>query len=144
MSLENPARLRMTRQREIILHLLRELETHPTADELFQLVRQQLPKISLGTVYRNLDVLFEQGLVRKLENSGPQRRYDGRMHPHHHAQCRQCHRLFDVPIEAVSTPTIRLADELGFQLTEYRLELFGVCADCRRTAAPKERKSGRS
>ena len=67
----------MTRQRPVILEELKNLTTHPTADELYSMVRRRLPRISLGTVYRNLEILSEMGLAQKLESAGAQRRYGG-------------------------------------------------------------------
>jgi Fur family ferric uptake transcriptional regulator len=129
---ENTKRWHMTRQREVILKVLKGLTSHPTADELFQLVRRELPHISLGTVYRNLDVLCEQGLVARLELGGAQRRYDAGMAPHHHARCVRCNRLTDVPLDAISVLNFNVDEVMGFRLQDYRLELLGVCADCRR------------
>ena len=124
-------RFRMTRQREIILQSLQNTDSHPTADEVYQIVRGKLPRISLGTVYRNLDVLFEQGLILKLELGGPQRRYDGRIHRHFHARCVACDRVFDVPAEAVSSLDVVLPDDLDFDVTEIQFEINGVCGACR-------------
>jgi Fur family ferric uptake transcriptional regulator len=125
-------RFRLTRQRQLILAALRQLHTHPTADELHQIVRRELPHISLGTVYRNLDVLCEQGLALRLEMGGAQRRYDGTASAHHHAQCLRCGRLVDVPEHLAPKLEVRLDQALGFEVTECRLELYGVCRACAR------------
>jgi Fe2+ or Zn2+ uptake regulation protein len=68
--------LRMTHQREIILDELNRSKTHPTADELFDRIKHKLPRISLATVYRNLEILSAAGLIKKLEMSGRQKRFD--------------------------------------------------------------------
>ena len=69
---------RMTNQRRVILEELRKVHTHPTVDELYTIVKARMPHISLGTVYRNLDLLTETGEVLKLDSAGSMRRYDGR------------------------------------------------------------------
>jgi len=122
---------RMTRQRKTILKVLGETKSHPTADELYQMVRRHLPRISLGTVYRNLDVLCNQGLVKQLEVGGAQRRYDAITERHWHARCIRCGHVFDAP-EAVVTPVeVRNRADFDFTITDYRLELLGVCGLCR-------------
>jgi Fur family ferric uptake transcriptional regulator len=133
----------MTRQRDVILRVLRNLQSHPTADELYHAVRKQVPRISLGTVYRNLDVLCEQGLACRLEIGGGQRRYDAGMCPHLHGRCVRCDNVIDLPAETAPPVEIKLPDDLGFQLTEYRLELFGICRSCQEEAAHAENKNRR-
>ena len=91
--------LRMTRQRRVILDEFRTAGLHHTADEVYWAVRRTLPNISLGTVYRNLEVLTQAGLIRTLHLGGGQRLYDGGMHPHYHVRCRECGRISDVPAD---------------------------------------------
>ena len=78
---------RNTRQRDVILGELRNSLTHPTATELYDLVRRRLPKISLGTVYRNLDLLARMGIIQRLEMAGAETRFDGDRRPHDHIRC---------------------------------------------------------
>jgi len=80
--------LRITRQRRVILEELQRTKSHPTADELYRKVRRRLPRISLGTVYRNLELLSRSGLIRKLEIGGGKMRFDGIVEPHYHIHCR--------------------------------------------------------
>ena len=87
---------RVTRQRTVILEELRKLTCHPTADELCDIVRRRLPHISLGTVYRNLDHLAEEGIVLRLDMAGKSKRYDGNIQPHQHVCCIYCGRVADV------------------------------------------------
>ena len=120
---------RMTRQRAVILEELRKVTSHPTADELYMMVRERLPRISLGTVYRNLDVLAESGDIVKLDCAGNARRFDGNTSWHQHVRCIHCGRVGDVmapqptpPLEGVSVP--------GFSITGARVEYDGVCTAC--------------
>ena len=96
---------RMTRQRMVILEELKKVRTHPTADELYAMVRARLPRISLGTVYRNLDFLAETGEILKLEAAGSIRRFDGDIRPHQHIRCTNCGRVGDV-MSSVPVPDI--------------------------------------
>jgi Fur family ferric uptake transcriptional regulator len=121
---------RMTRQRKIILEELRKLKTHPTADELYDAVRERLPRISLGTVYRNLDVLQENGEVLKLESAGSQKRFDGDIRPHYHVRCVRCGRVGDVENE-VADLDVSGVNAPGFTITGGTVEFYGVCDICR-------------
>lgn len=125
-------RLRSSRQRTVVLDALRDTTSHPTADEIYAVVRAEMPRISLGTVYRNLETLAELGEVQKLEFAGVQRRYDGCTSPHLHVRCDECGRVADV--KSAPLPKIKEvipADlETEFKVTGMRLELSGICPDC--------------
>ncbi len=123
---------RNTPQRRVILEELCQLKSHPTASELYAVVRQRLPRISLGTVYRNLEVLHEDSVIRKMEFAGAETRFDGNMEQHYHVRCTECGRIEDIfPVDQDQTPAqpVELA---GFQVTGYRLEYFGICPGCRK------------
>ena len=121
---------RMTRQRTVILEQLDKMRSHPTADELYNAVRRQIPSVSLGTIYRNLDVLAKSGLVSKLDSSGGQARFDADMTPHHHVRCRICGRIDDVAVGAGMTIRPPQLSDHGFQIDDYRVEFDGRCPDC--------------
>jgi Fur family ferric uptake transcriptional regulator len=135
----------MTRQRRVILEELEKSREHPTAGELYDLVRQRLPRISLGTVYRTLDLLAASGLAQKLELSGAPARFDGRVEGHYHIRCLSCGRLDD--IHPGPLPDVRgtLQAHSTFRVTGLRLECTGICPDCSgETDAPprtEDRKS---
>ena len=79
----NQSNLRMTQQRQVILEELRNVNTHPSADEIYEMVRKRLPRISLGTVYRNLEILCASGEIQKLEAGGSIKRFDGNPRNHY-------------------------------------------------------------
>ena len=125
-------KLSNTQQRRIILEELRKLNTHPTADELYAIVRQRLPQISLGTVYRNLELLSEDGQILKLQLTGKQKRFDGTVATHYHKRCPYCDRVSDLgqtEMAEIDRALNVLVRQIGCQ--GYMLELSGICPDCR-------------
>ncbi len=124
---------RMTRQRRIILEELQKLTSHPTADEVYDLVRLKLPRVSLGTIYRNLEVLSRTGAIQKLEASGSQRRYDATVTQHYHIRCNHCGRVDDVPLDPVIELEHALHDQCHYEVTGHWVEFAGVCPDCQKT-----------
>ena len=124
------AQTRMTKQRAAILDALRSVTTHPTADEVYAMVREDLPHISLGTVYRNLDLLAEAGEILRLEKSGTQRRFDGNLHPHFHVRCERCGKIGDV-FTHIHLPACDGLEVEGFAAIHYMELVFsGVCWEC--------------
>lgn len=121
---------RNTRQRTVILNKLREVTSHPTADEIFSMTRETLPRISLGTVYRNLELLARQGDILCLESGGTQKRFDGNMMPHHHARCSECGKIVDVEA-ALPLPDVATVEVKGFTLTSAEILFEGVCDSCK-------------
>ena len=121
---------RMTRQRQVILEELRRVKSHPTADELYFIVRQKLPRISLATVYRNLDLLYQEGKVIKLPAVDGVMRFDGTVTPHYHIRCTKCGRVSDVMLDVELNLERKVARRTGYHVTGYVLEFEGVCPDC--------------
>lgn len=118
-----------TKQRELILAAIRATDAHPTADELFQSIRPQMPMISLATVYRNLNYLAGEGVIRKLEMPGMPDRFDRRLEPHDHLVCEGCGRVMDIELSC------NLSDEIakaaGTPISSYSLVARGLCPHCR-------------
>lgn len=127
---------RMTKQRALILKELRSVTSHPTADEIYTMVRAKMPHISLGTVYRNLDLLAESNQVLKLEYAGFQKRFDGNVTEHQHIRCERCGKVADVmpEVEAPDIPVNQVVVP-GFTVTASRLEFFGICDECRKKSS---------
>ena len=121
---------RMTRQRAVILEELRKIKSHPTADELYSIVRERLPRISLGTVYRNLDFLADSGEIRRLEAAGSTKRFDGDLSRHQHVRCVQCGRIGDV-MQGQEAPPVNGMQVEGFStILSSRVEFDGICEEC--------------
>jgi Fur family transcriptional regulator, ferric uptake regulator len=124
---------RMTKQRQVILEELQKVCTHPSADELYGMVRDRLPRISLGTVYRNLEMLASSGLIQKLETVGAHRRFDGNPEAHYHVRCVRCGKVGDVEVQlsALLDDVLRTASD--YEIWGHRLEFVGLCPQCKQT-----------
>ena len=122
--------LRMTSQREVILQELRKSCAHPTADELYDLVKKTLPRISLATVYRNLEILSEAGIISKIEVGGRQKRYDTEIKSHHHIYCVKCHRVDNLEGYESEVDLQEIVGREDYEVTDYRLDITGICPDC--------------
>ncbi len=130
-------KLRMTPQRQVILEELRKVRSHPSADEIYALVRKRLPRISLGTVYRNLEVLSELGEIQKLEAGGALKRFDGNPENHYHIRCTCCGKLADAPFRVMEHIEKKLDGATDFAVFGHSLEFLGLCSECReRPIAP--------
>jgi Fe2+ or Zn2+ uptake regulation protein len=121
---------RVTNQRRLILEAVRATDTHPTAEWVHRQVRRHLPRISLGTVYRNLRLLVEEGLIQELD-SGGYGRYDGNTTRHHHFTCQECGQIIDLALPVDRTLDHRAASRTGFEVSHHRIEFYGRCAACR-------------
>jgi len=122
--------LRMARQRRVILEELRKVDTHPSADEVYEMVRKYLPRISLGTVYRNLEILSERGEIQKLEPGCSLKRFDGKAENHYHIRCIDCDRVVDAPAEFEVAVNHKSKNTADFKIIGHKLEFIGVCSDC--------------
>lgn len=131
--------LRMTNQREIILRELLNSKQHLTADELYDIVKKIMPRISLATVYRNLEILSEAGIIGKLEISGRQKRFDYDPSDHDHIYCAICHRVDNLDISEKTVDPEELNSVKGYSVTGYRLEIIGICPECQAKEEKKEK-----
>lgn len=121
---------RMTPQRKVILEALRQVNTHPSADEVYEMVRKRLPRISLGTVYRNLEMLSERGEIRKMEFGGTLKRFDGNPTEHYHIRCVCCDSIIDAPLSLMATIDREMDGATGYHILGHHLEFIGLCPDC--------------
>ena len=133
----NP-KTRITRQRCIILEELKKMGSHPSADELYVKVRARLPQISLGTVYRNLQLLTSQGLILTLTTTGAPMRFDWNTSEHYHVRCTECGRVEDYPGRPVVQFELGTEEKTGFEILGYKIEVLGICPECCRAATAEE------
>jgi Fe2+ or Zn2+ uptake regulation protein len=134
--------LRMTHQRELILEELGNCHNHPTADALYERIKKKLPRISLATVYRNLEILSEAGMIRKLEISGRQKRFDKEIEQHDHIFCVQCRRVDDIKFDQRRLITLKEEESQGYKISGCRVEFFGVCPKCQAKNKKKQANKG--
>ncbi len=124
----NITELKQTKQRKVILEELRKLYSHPTAEELYNIVKLKLPELGLCTIYRNLEKFNEIGLIEKI--NGKVDRYDGNIQTHNHIKCTVCGKIedldFDVPINT------EIITKLGYKLSNYKVEINGICKKCQK------------
>lgn len=120
-----------SKQRELVLQAVLQNPVHPTADAVYEQVRRQNPKISLGTVYRNLNFLSEMGKLRKISMPVGSDRFDGRLDEHYHMVCTCCGRVFDVECEALQELDHQIMACQGFLVKNRHLLLTGLCRECR-------------
>jgi Fur family peroxide stress response transcriptional regulator len=121
---------RRTKQRAAILGILRGGYCHLTADEIYDEVRKDIPNISKGTVYRNLKVLRELGLVSELNLNDSVSRFEAKRDGHYHFRCERCSRLFDVDEPIDRKLDRRIAEKTGFKISCHQLEFRGLCHEC--------------
>jgi Fe2+ or Zn2+ uptake regulation protein len=128
------SRTRETRQRRVVYEAIKNTHSHPTADWIFDTVRAEMPKISLGTVYRNLSVLKDEGLIREIYGADRRAHYDADLSCHAHFVCTGCGRIIDV--HGVSEVDWQTHKELvGCEVDNQRIEFHGRCAPCSLDAA---------
>ncbi|MBQ8533344.1 MAG: transcriptional repressor [Clostridia bacterium] len=120
---------RYSKQRELILNDLKNRCDHPTAEMVYESVVKKCPAISLGTVYRNLNTLAENGQILKLSVGGADH-FDGCTDCHYHLVCKKCKRVFDKWIERLPKEIADINDN-GFEVGEINVTLYGVCKDCK-------------
>lgn len=131
-NLSSDNKLRMSQQRRVILDVLKRTHCHPTADEVYEMVRRRLPHISLGTVYRNLEILSSRGMIRKLQLGSAQRRFDGNTENHYHIRCLRCGRVDDVSVEMLDPCEQILREKCNYEIVGHWLEFIGVCPQCQK------------
>jgi len=132
---------RMTNQRHVILEEVQKVNTHPTADEVYETVRKRLPRISLGTVYRNLEILSTRGLIQKIGPVSSQMRFDGITKNHYHLRCIYCGKVEDAPIETVDKLENAIREKSDYNIIGHKLEFIGICPTCNKKQGPYTKKA---
>lgn len=129
---------RLTDPRRLILEVVQGTDIHPTAEWVHRQVRRRLPRVSLGTVYRNLRLLVEEGLVQELPGASGRRagmsrlaRFDGNTSVHHHFTCSDCARIHDLTASVDPALDRQMTARSGFQISHHRIEFYGCCPACR-------------
>jgi Fe2+ or Zn2+ uptake regulation protein len=122
---------RDTVQRQAILDYLSGVDTHPTADEIYHEIRKNIPRLSKGTVYRNLKVLRGLGLISELDLEGEVRRFEYCKEPHYHFRCKSCGKVQDIAVPVDRDLDRKAAAATGLDISGHQLEFRGLCKECR-------------
>ena len=138
-----PKQRRRTAQKLAIEEVLSRVDTHITAEELHEIARKQQPRLSIGTVYRNLRRLVKEGKAQQVTGPDGRLLFEGAKGPHHHLRCLSCHKVVDTTlgsdvIEAISRQT---ADNSGFVVKEVYVEVAGFCPICQGSLELEARKA---
>ncbi len=124
-----------SRQREIILNTLKEYVVHPTAESLYSKIKEKDPKISLATLYRNLNQLADNGIIKKIDGLEDSAHYDHNTGEHYHFICKKCKRVFDVKPDVAPDLIRKTEDSTGFLIENHDVVFSGVCKDCRESVS---------
>ena len=122
--------VRMTPQRHAILEYLLSSMSHPTADEIYKALEKDFPNMSVATIYNNLRLFKEAGLVRELTYGDASSRFDANMSDHYHIICRRCGKITDFSYPPLVEVEEEAARKTGFKVDSHRMEVYGLCADC--------------
>jgi Fur family transcriptional regulator, peroxide stress response regulator len=121
---------RETRQRKTILQILKNTKSHPTVDRIYDEVRKDMPHISKGTVYRNLQVLQDDGDITELKLDGTASRYEIKQKNHYHFRCEQCGQVIDIDMPVKKELDQQAATKTGLNISYHQLEFCGLCREC--------------
>lgn len=121
---------RSTIQRSLVLEAVKELKCHPTSDEIYEKIVKKYPSISRGTVYRNLNLLSENGEIRRVEMPSGADRFEVQRRDHYHARCVQCGQVFDVDMEVIPDLEKSIKDSHGFKFVSHDIIFKGTCFAC--------------
>ena len=129
-TLKTDKNFRWTKQKRKILEVLKGTKSHPTAEWIYHLVREQLHNVSLGTVYRNLSSLKEHGFIITVDGLTDSKRYDADTSEHYHIVCEICGQVSDLNRSFDINLNNKGLHESGYKITGYRLIFKGVCPEC--------------
>jgi len=125
--------LKITNQRRVVLDSFLKSENHVSAEDLYKMVSEQDPKIGLATVYRTLALFTQSGLATELDFGDGQKRYEHKyMHSHHdHMICTECGKIVEFNHPMIEKLQKEIAAKHGFNMTSHKLDLFGICGQCK-------------
>jgi Fur family peroxide stress response transcriptional regulator len=122
--------VRMTPQRYAILSYLLQERSHPTADDIYRAIADRFPNISVATVYNNLKMFNEAGLIRELTYGDASSRFDGDTTDHYHAICETCGKIADFDFPSLTAIEQAATAQTSYQIRSHRLEVYGTCSNC--------------
>ncbi|MCW8797727.1 MAG: transcriptional repressor [Prosthecochloris sp.] len=123
---------RNSRQRTRLLEILRSTDSHPTAAWLYDQLKPEFPALSLGTVYRNLTTLIDQGLAKKIDSGSTFDRFEAKTTPHYHLICRTCGSITDFEKPLFTDLNEVVSSSTDFVIESHRIDFYGICPLCRK------------
>lgn len=120
--------MKYSKQRQLVLKIVKENSVHPTTDFVFEMARKVEPSISLATVYRNLKLLSNMGLIDTLETEDKRLHYDGNTNSHGHFICKKCNNIFDLKGENLIPQSL---EEKGYLVRDSKCVYYGLCPKCK-------------
>lgn len=126
----NKHKYKRSRQRERILNLLRNTDTHPTASWIYDELKKDFTNLSMGTVYRNINILLDQNLIQKIEAGSSFDRFDGNIEPHYHFICQDCGKIDDLMLDEFSELNEYVNRNTDYSVEKHRLDFYGICPVC--------------
>lgn len=124
--------MKYSMQRELVLKTLQNNVVHPTADYIYELLKKDLPSISLATVYRNLNLLAANGTIRRIEGLDGSVHFDHKTNPHYHFICTKCNKVYDVPYDIAPDLATQIGSKTGLIVESYDISCKGICMECRK------------
>ncbi|MDO5156507.1 MAG: transcriptional repressor [Eubacteriales bacterium] len=121
---------RHTIQKELVLNAVRKLKSHVTADEVYQYILNEHPSVGKGTVYRNLNILAEEGEIRKIAIPNGPDHFDFTLHEHYHVRCMHCGNVSDVDMDVIPNLKKKIHDTHGVEFLDYDILFRGICPEC--------------
>ncbi len=126
-----------SRQREQVLEALKENVVHPTAEYLYEVMKDKNPKISLATLYRNLNQLAQAGIIKKIDGLETSAHFDHNTHNHYHFICDKCKKVFDVDADIAPDIVTKTEKETGFFIEGHDIVFHGLCRECQNSKGEK-------
>jgi Fur family peroxide stress response transcriptional regulator len=130
--------LTLTHQRQVLYEVMQAIPGHPNPEEIYARVKERIPVISLATVYKNINLFIEKGVLREVSMHHGSLRVELNRQPHHHVVCSRCKTIFDIEEKDLGVPSAPQRLPGGFQVERYAIDVIGICAACQneRQAAP--------
>ena len=125
------AAMRYSKQREAIRTYLLSTKSHPTAEVVYYNIKNEYPKISLGTVYRNLNLLVEQGQALRLDCGDGVDHFDGDTRPHYHFSCRKCGCVMDLEMDSIDHIDQIAGAGFAGEIQGHQVLFYGLCPKCK-------------
>lgn len=123
--------VRITPQRRAVLKFMIDADNHPTADEVYKALSPEHPGMSVATIYNNLKVLKNTGLIKELTYGDASSRFDFNSDKHYHIMCSSCGKITDFHFKGLEAVEELAANSTDFSITHHRLELYGLCKECK-------------